>query len=53
MKRICIITTVSSSIDNWIKPFLIDYNKNGIDVTIVCNMSKEYQNSLEKEFPLI
>ena len=53
MKRICIITTVSSSIDNWIKPFLIDYNKNKIDVTIVCNMSKEYEDSLKKEFPFV
>ena len=53
MKRICIITTVSSSIDNWIKPFLVDYHQNGIDVTVVCNMTKEYEETLKKEFPFI
>ena len=53
MKKICIITTVSSSIDNWIKPFLMDYHNNGIDVTVVCNMTDEYQDSLKEEFPFV
>ena len=53
MKRICIVTTVSISIDAWIKPFLLDYNQNDIDVTIVCNMSEEYQTALKKEFPFV
>lgn len=53
MKKICIITTLSSSIDNWIKPFLNEYHNNNIDVTIVCNMTKEYENSLKEEFPFV
>ncbi len=53
MKRICIVTTVSSSIDNWIKPFLRDYHENGIDVTVVCNMTPEYRENLEREFDFV
>lgn len=53
MKRICILTTVSSSIDNWIKPFLEEYRKSNIDVTIVCNMSKEYEAELKRQYGYI
>ncbi len=52
-KRICICTTLWSSINNWIIPFLNDYNKRGIDVTIVCNMNKEYELGLKKSYPFI
>lgn len=52
-KRICIVTTLWSSINNWIKPFLNDYNKYGIDVTIICNMDQEYEQNLKKEFPFV
>ncbi len=30
-----------------------EYHKNGIDVTIVCNMSEEYERNLKNEFPFI
>ena len=53
MKRICIITTMWSSIDNWIKPFLNEYHDNNIDVTIVCNMDGAYEEQLKKEYPFI
>ncbi len=53
MKRICIVTTVWTSINNWIKPFLNEYNKYGVEVTIVCNMDKEYEDNLKKEYPFI
>ena len=53
MKKICIITTLWSSINNWIKPFLNEYSKHQIDVTIVCNMSEEYENKLKEEFPFV
>ena len=53
MKKICIITTVWSSINNWIKPFLNEYHNNGIDVTIVCNMDSDYEKSLKQEFPFV
>lgn len=52
-KKICIVTTLWSSINNWIKPFLPVYNDADIDVTIVCNMDSEYEMSLKKEFPFI
>ena len=52
-KRICICTTLWSSINNWIIPFLNDYNKRGIDVTIVCNMDKEYEQGLKENYPFI
>ena len=53
MKRICIVTTMWSSINNWIKPFLNEYHKRNISVTIVCNMDSEYENDLMKEFPFL
>lgn len=53
MKKICIVTTMWSSINNWIKPFLNEYNNRNIDVTIVCNMGSEYRRSLKKEYPFV
>ena len=53
MKKICIVTTLWSSISNWIKPFLNEYNKLGIDVTVVCNMDAEYEEALKQEFPFV
>lgn len=53
MKKICIITTMWSSINNWIKPFLNEYNVRGVDVTIVCNMDSEYEKELKSQFPFV
>lgn len=53
MKKICIITTMWSSINNWIKPFLNEYNARGIDVTIVCNMDADYERDLKREYPFV
>ena len=53
MKKICIITTMWSSINNWIKPFLNEYAKRGVDVSIVCNMDAEYEKNLKAEYPFI
>ena len=53
MKKICIITTLWSSITNWIKPFLNEYDKHQIDVTIVCNMDEEYEKKLKEEYPFV
>ncbi|MBQ6019859.1 MAG: glycosyltransferase family 4 protein [Clostridia bacterium] len=53
MKKICIVTTVSSSIDNWIKPFLPLYHAEGFDVSIVTNMTAEYKAAFETEYPYI
>lgn len=52
-KKICIVTTLWSSINNWIKPFLNEYDRRGIDVTIVCNMSEEYERQLKEEYPFV
>ena len=43
MKRLCIITTMWSSINNWIIPFLNEYHARKIDITIVCNMDTDYE----------
>lgn len=51
--KICIVTTVSSSIDNWIKPLLKSYHENNFEVTIVCNMDENYISSLKKYFPYV
>lgn len=51
-KKVCICTTLWSSINNWILPFLNEYNKRGIDVTIVCNMDNEFEQGLKEHFPL-
>lgn len=53
MKKICICTTMSSSIDNWIVPFLNEYNKRNVDVSIVCNMTKEYEKTFKEKFPFV
>lgn len=53
MKKLCIVTTMWTSINNWIKPFIRDYIKNRIDLTIVCNMDSEFENSLKLEYPAI
>ena len=53
MKKVCIVTTLWSSINNWIKPFLNEYHKNEIDVTIVCNMDETYETQLKTEYPFI
>lgn len=42
-----------SSINNWIKPFLNEYNARGIDVTIVCNMDADYERDLKREYPFV
>lgn len=49
--RLCIVVTMSSSIDNWIKPFINDYIKNGFDLTLVCNATKSYVDSFINEYP--
>ncbi len=53
MKRICIITTMWTSINNWFRPIFEEYKKLGIDVTIVCNMSQEYEAELNEQYPYI
>ena len=53
MKKICIVTTMWSSINNWIKPFLNEYEKRGVDVSIACNMDEAYEKNLKEEFPFV
>lgn len=52
-KRICICTTLWSSINNWIIHFLNDYHKRGVDVTIVCNMDEEFERGLKERYPFV
>ena len=53
MKRLCIITTMWSSINNWIIPFLNEYHARKIDITIVCNMDTDYERELKSHYPFI
>jgi len=53
MKKICIVTTLWSSINNWIKPFLNEFHNEGIDVTIVCNMDDSFESALKMEYPFV
>ena len=53
MKKIAICTTLWSSINNWILPFLNEYNNRAIDVTIICNMDKDYEKKLKKDYPFV
>ena len=53
MKRICIVTTMWSSIRNWIEPVLPYYQKNNIDVSIVCNMDQAFQKYLNEKYPYV
>lgn len=54
MYKICIITTMYTSIRNWIEPLLPAYLENGFDVTIVANFKdKDYKSSLENKFKQI
>ena len=52
-KKICICTTLWSSINNWIIHFLNDYHKRGIDVTIVCNMNEDFERGLKERYPFV
>lgn len=52
-KKICICTTLWSSITNWITPFLNEYNNRGIDVTIVCNMENDFERRLKECYPFV
>lgn len=52
-KKICICTTLWSSINNWIVPFLNEYHKRGVDVTIVCNMGANFEGQLKERYPFI
>lgn len=45
------MTTVSSSINNWIVPLLDEYRKNGISVSIICNMDRGFQEHFRVRFP--
>lgn len=51
--KYCIVTTMSSSIDNWIKPFLPLYNDKGFQLTVICNMSPTYKRKLQKDYPYV
>lgn len=52
-KKICICTTLWSSINNWIIPFLDEYHKRKVDVTIVCNMDETFEQNLKARYPFI
>lgn len=52
-KRICICTTLWSSINNWIIHFLNEYHKRGVDITIVCNMDEEFEKGLKARYPFV
>ena len=51
--KICICTTLWSSINNWIIHFLNDYHKRGIEVTIVCNMNEDFERGLKERYPFV
>ena len=51
--KICICTTLWSSINNWIIHFLNDYHKRGIDVTIVCIMNEDFERGLKERYPFV
>ena len=53
MKKICIVTTMESSIRNWFYPIFDDYLKLNLNVTVVCNMSEEYRKFLQENYPSI
>ncbi len=53
MKRICIVTTVWTSINNWFRPIFEEYKTLGVDVTVVCNMPEEYEKELNEKYPYI
>ena len=38
MKKICVVTTMWTSINNWFRPIFEEYKKLGVDVTVVRNM---------------
>ena len=53
MKKLCIVTTLWSSVNNWIVPFIDEYHNHNIDITIVCNMDDQYEKDLKERFPFI
>ena len=54
MKKLCIVTTMWTSINYWIKPFIQDYLDNDVDLTVVCNMiNKDFEKELQTEYPAL
>ncbi|MBR1811447.1 MAG: glycosyltransferase [Clostridia bacterium] len=53
MKKLCIITTRASSIDNWIKPFLPLYHKENVAVTVVAGMTEDDKAALLADYPYV
>lgn len=53
MKKIAIVTTMWTSIRNWITPFLDEYYKSNIDITLICNMDSKYKDELVKNYPYV
>lgn len=53
MKKICIVTTVNSSINNWFRPIFEYYKNLGVEVTVACNMPIEYEQELNENYPYI
>lgn len=53
MRKIAIITTQSSSIDNWIKPFLPAYHEAGVDVSVISSMTDAYKEELLTAYPYV
>lgn len=51
--KICIVTTMSSSIDNWVKPFFDIYNQNNFEITVISNMSQQYIDTIKNEYPYV
>lgn len=53
MKKICIVTTMWTSINNWFRPIFNYYKDLDVDVTVICNMSDEYEKELNGLYPYI
>ncbi len=52
-KKIIIVTTMWSSINNWVVPFFEAYKNNGYDLTVAANMSDEFVRELNDKYPYV
>lgn len=47
-KKICFVVTVSMTVDQFLRFSFEEFHQNGYDISLICDMDKDYINSLPK-----
>lgn len=52
-KKLCVLTTVSGTMESFVIPAMRVFVSHGFDVTLICNMGEEFKAKYRDEFHLI